>query len=261
MIIYHHQQVFSTGHWWWFEETTPGIYERRSSVPDPHYFHPQDGTEVCAKCGEGPHGLKELPVFLGKPTAEPPQSWEVWHRDGSRDAAWALERAAIMDELATANAPAPLPGSNSHICQDGGQCPLCLKPVVYDASEQDVVMEVFAHMLRSATKDGGRKRAAGTKPPWWRDGGHRAAIFSHLNKYEHGERIDRDSGVHPFVHLAWRALAIAYQETYGQVDPLRCTVCGGWIHSEGAFVGDGDGRGSRFAHLSCYRQRESGVAR
>jgi hypothetical protein len=94
-------------------------------------------------------------------------------------------------------------------------------PEVYDSSEQDVLMTVFAKMLRSTTKDGGRKRAAGLKPPWWRDNGHKAAIFSHLNKREHGELVDPDSGVHPYVHLAWRALAIAYQETYGQVDPVE----------------------------------------
>ena len=91
---------------------------------------------------------------------------------------------------------------------------------VYDASEQDIVTEVFTAMLRSVTKDGGRKRAAGTKPPWWRDENHRAAIFSHLNKLEHGERMDPDSGAHPYIHLAWRALAIAYQETFGKVDPV-----------------------------------------
>jgi hypothetical protein len=90
---------------------------------------------------------------------------------------------------------------------------------VYDSSEQDLLMEVFAQLLRSATKDGGAKRARGEKPPWWRDPSHEAAIFSHLNKWKHGEFADKDSGAHPFVHLAWRALAIAYQETYGKRDP------------------------------------------
>ena len=68
-------------------------------------------------------------------------------------------------------------------------------------------------MLRSATADGGRKRSAGLKPSWKIDESHEAAIFSHLNKWKHGEQIDPDSGQHPLVHLAWRALAIAYQET------------------------------------------------
>ena len=93
-------------------------------------------------------------------------------------------------------------------------------PTQYDSSEQDVLIRVFSDMLWSVTKDGGRKRAAGEKPPWWRDQSHEAAIFSHLNKRKHGELTDPDSGVHPYVHLAWRALAIAYQETYGMRDPI-----------------------------------------
>lgn len=90
----------------------------------------------------------------------------------------------------------------------------------YDAREQEVLMEVFSALLRSATKDGGRKRSRGEKPPWWCDDSHEAAIFSHLNKWKHKERSDKDSGAHPLVHLAWRALAIAYRETYGSVDPV-----------------------------------------
>jgi hypothetical protein len=89
----------------------------------------------------------------------------------------------------------------------------------YDASEQDIVISVFTAMLRDATKDGGKKRKAGTKPPWWRDGSHEAAIFSHLSKWKHGEVHDKDSNAHPLVHLAWRALAIAYQEEHGKIDP------------------------------------------
>jgi hypothetical protein len=93
--------------------------------------------------------------------------------------------------------------------------------MAYDASEQAVLLRKFNAMLQSVTKDGGRKRAAGLKPPWWRDNNHFAAIFSHLNEYVHGRCVDKDSGTHPFVHLAWRALAIAYQEMYGQVDPAE----------------------------------------
>jgi len=89
----------------------------------------------------------------------------------------------------------------------------------YDASEQGLVNEVFKALLASATGDGGKKRAAGLKPPWWRDPAHEAAIFSHLNKWKRGETVDPDSGAHTLVHFAWRALAIAYQETYGKVDP------------------------------------------
>ena len=89
----------------------------------------------------------------------------------------------------------------------------------YDASEQDIVLRVFTAMLRAATKDGGQKRARGEKPPWWCDPGHEAAIFSHLNAWKHKVLVDKDSDAHPLVHLAWRALAIAYIETCGQVDP------------------------------------------
>ena len=89
----------------------------------------------------------------------------------------------------------------------------------YDPSEQDVVLHIFVKMLREVTKDGGQKRAAGLKPPWYVDPAHEAAIFSHLSKWKHGEKVDPTSGVHPLVHLAWRALAIAYQETRGTVEP------------------------------------------
>lgn len=95
----------------------------------------------------------------------------------------------------------------------------------YDASEQDVLLHEFHKLLREVTKDGGRKRARGEKPPWWKDGAHEAAMFSHLNKWKHGERTDKDSGAHPLVHLAWRALAIAYQETHGQVEPNDPSYC------------------------------------
>ena len=84
-----------------------------------------------------------------------------------------------------------------------------------------MILTVFSEMLGAVTKDGGRKRAAGTKPPWWGDTSHEKAIFSHLHKWKRGDRFDPDSHVHPLVHLAWRALAIAYQETHGQVDPQR----------------------------------------
>lgn len=94
----------------------------------------------------------------------------------------------------------------------------------YDDTEQDVLMHVFMRMLWAATGDGGEKRAKGEKPPWWRDESHEAAMFSHLNKWKHGELRDADSGAHPLVHLAWRALAIAWQETHGKVDPEHPSV-------------------------------------
>lgn len=81
------------------------------------------------------------------------------------------------------------------------------------SDEQLEVIGEFATMLVAVTADGGRKRAAGLKPSWKVDLSHRAAIFSHLNKREHGELKDPDSGAHPYVHLAWRALAVAWQES------------------------------------------------
>ena len=86
-------------------------------------------------------------------------------------------------------------------------------------NEQDVLLGVFTDMLKAVTKDGGVKRARGEKPPWWRDTTHEPAIYSHLSKWKHGEITDPDSGAHPLVHLAWRALAIAYQETCGKREP------------------------------------------
>jgi len=87
----------------------------------------------------------------------------------------------------------------------------------YDPSEQNAITAIFAEMLDACTKDGGNKRAAGTKVDWRVDPSHEAAIFSHLNKWKHGEKVDADSGAHPLVHLAWRALAIAYQETHPEL--------------------------------------------
>lgn len=92
------------------------------------------------------------------------------------------------------------------------------------AAERQVVLDAFTKMLAAVTGDGSKKRQAGAKPPWWRDCSHEAAVFSHLNKWKHGELADKDSGSHPLVHLAWRALAIAYQETYGLVDPAERSV-------------------------------------
>ncbi len=89
----------------------------------------------------------------------------------------------------------------------------------YNPSEQDKVIEVFSNMLRAATKDGGKKRALGLKDPWWKDSNHEAAIFSHLSKWKHGEKQDKDSGAHPLIHLGWRCLAQAYIEIYGPINP------------------------------------------
>ena len=82
-------------------------------------------------------------------------------------------------------------------------------------AEQTEIIGTFAHMLRAPTADGGIKRERAEKPNWKVDPSHEAALFSHLNRWKHGDKQDPDSGAHPLVHLAWRALAIAWQETEG----------------------------------------------
>lgn len=78
--------------------------------------------------------------------------------------------------------------------------------------EQADVLMRFMNMLVLPTCDGGVKREAGTKPPWYADT-HEAQIFSHITKWKRGELVDPDSGAHPLVHAAWRCLAIACIET------------------------------------------------
>ena len=84
----------------------------------------------------------------------------------------------------------------------------------YDPSEQNQITQLYAEMLDACTKDGGRKRAAGEKVDWRIDPDHRRGFYSHIYKYEAGDREDEDSGAHPLVHAAWRLLATAWQETH-----------------------------------------------
>lgn len=79
-------------------------------------------------------------------------------------------------------------------------------------AEQHEILGAFLDMLSVPTGDGGVKRAAGSKPFWKVDPGHEAAFDRHYTKWCLGERYDPDSGAHHLTHLAWRALAIAYQE-------------------------------------------------
>lgn len=81
------------------------------------------------------------------------------------------------------------------------------------ADERADVLSRFTDELAKATGDGSKKRQAGTKPPWYEDDSHEAAIFSHVTKWKRGELIDADSGAHPLVHAAWRCLAIACRES------------------------------------------------
>ena len=86
-------------------------------------------------------------------------------------------------------------------------------------AERVALQRVFRALLKAVTDDGFRKRTLGTKAPWWQTTTHEAALFSHLSRWKHHENIDADSGAHPLVHVAWRALALAYQETFGSVEP------------------------------------------
>lgn len=81
------------------------------------------------------------------------------------------------------------------------------------AAERQDVLDRFTQELAKATGDGSKKRQSGQKPPWYVDGAHEAAIFSHLAKWKRGETIDPDSGAHTLVNCAWRCLAIACKET------------------------------------------------
>lgn len=78
--------------------------------------------------------------------------------------------------------------------------------------ERRDVLSRFESQLAKATGDGSKKRQSGEKKPWYDDKSHEAAIFSHLTKWKKGETKDPDSGAHPLVHVAWRALAIACSE-------------------------------------------------
>ena len=99
-------------------------------------------------------------------------------------------------------------GGKWHI--DANLCPACGPS---DNPERDDIIRRFTQELLKATGDGQKKRAAGTKPPWYIDPSHEAAVYRHLERWEDGERVDKDSGAHPLVHAAWRMLAIACKET------------------------------------------------
>ena len=87
--------------------------------------------------------------------------------------------------------------------------------MAYDPSEQDEIEHEFLKLLRYATKDGGKKRAAGTKVPWKIDPGHLEAFHRHVGRtyLDPGGR-DPDSGASHWVAVAWRALALAWQEDH-----------------------------------------------
>lgn len=80
-------------------------------------------------------------------------------------------------------------------------------------AEQVEIIGEFAYLLRGPTSDGARKRERNEKPHWKVDPSHEAALYRHLERWTSGELVDGDSGSHPLVHVAWRALAIAWQQT------------------------------------------------
>ena len=82
------------------------------------------------------------------------------------------------------------------------------------SEETDKIIAEFVKMLNGPTGDGKGKREAGLKDHWTVDKGHMEAGLRHLGRYWNGERADADSGCHPLVHLAWRCLAMAWQETH-----------------------------------------------
>ena len=79
-------------------------------------------------------------------------------------------------------------------------------------AEQREILALFTEMLRLPTADGGKKRAAGTKPHWKSDDSHEDAAWRHARRKLDGDVYDEDSGAHAYIHAAWRFLAVAYQE-------------------------------------------------
>lgn len=86
--------------------------------------------------------------------------------------------------------------------------------MAYDPAEQDEIVEAFIALLNNATQDGAVKRMAGKKPGWKIDA-HDDAMLRHLARYWLDPKgTDEDSGAHHLVAVAWRALAIAWQDTH-----------------------------------------------
>lgn len=83
----------------------------------------------------------------------------------------------------------------------------------YRSSEQNEILGTFLDMLKGPTGDGGAKRGRGDKVSWKIDAGHWSAAMRHIDRYsKDDETEDKDSGVHPLIHAAWRLLAVAWQD-------------------------------------------------
>lgn len=108
------------------------------------------------------------------------------------------------------------------------------------SAETDEILRIFTDMLRGPTGDGKAKRDAGMKVHWTIDNTHEGAMLRHLGRYWNGERKDADSGGHPLVHLAWRALAVAWQEMHAGEIPGQAQF---WkdvqeVTRQGGFIND-----------------------
>lgn len=87
--------------------------------------------------------------------------------------------------------------------------------MAYDPAEQVEIEQAFLELLRAATLDGAGKRKAGKKVSWKYDTGHLTAFHRHVGRaYLDPRGRDSDSGQSHWVAAAWRALAMAWQETY-----------------------------------------------
>lgn len=79
--------------------------------------------------------------------------------------------------------------------------------------EVDELHAIFDAMLRQASGDGQTKRQAGLKPLWKDDESHEGALRRHLARWELDRGgLDVDSNAPHLVHVAWRALALAWRE-------------------------------------------------
>lgn len=82
----------------------------------------------------------------------------------------------------------------------------------FDQAGLEFLQEANA-LLAWPTVEGAKKRTGTDRPVWQEDPDHYAAMRRHLARYDAGEKFDADSGCHALVHVAWRCLALAYQET------------------------------------------------
>ncbi len=85
------------------------------------------------------------------------------------------------------------------------------RPVDPELEAQDT-MRTLSSLMMPVVMDGARKRFAGTKVHWLRDYTHVSALYRHLRRWENGELVDKDSGAHPLIHVAVRALMQAGRE-------------------------------------------------